>query len=207
LISTGVHAAWAFGAFARAHAEVALESVSGSPQALCPKLLRGDLDLIVGSSSYLRRWRELEVKLLAPLHVACMFRHDHPLAASAEISEREVLEQPVILPETIEPAYSDLAQRCAAYGLPPLRPRYVASDFELVRRLVRGSDAFFPLMHVSPGFGGLDAQFFLVRGVLQLPPHHLSVAHVASRAPTPAALAFERTLSDRYAAKRVRAAS
>jgi DNA-binding transcriptional LysR family regulator len=205
VISTGAHAGWAFSAFARAHPEVAVEAVNGSPQSLCPKLLRGEIDLIVGTSSYLRRWRELEVTLLAPLYVACLFRKDHPLAAREKLSEREVLEQPVILPDTIEASYSDLAQRYAAHGLPPLRPRYVASDFGLVRRLVRSTDAFYPLMHVSSSFGGLDAEFFLARDVLRIPPHHLSVAHAANRAPDAAVVAFEQLLFDRYERRSIRA--
>ncbi|MBM4382676.1 MAG: LysR family transcriptional regulator [Deltaproteobacteria bacterium] len=207
VISTGALAAWAFGAFARAHSAVAVEAVNGSPQALCPQLLHGELDLIVGTSSYLRRWRELEVTLLAPLYFACMFRKDHPLAERKHLSERDVLEQPVILPESIEASYSDLAQRYAELGMPALRPRYVASDFDLACRLVRSSDAFFPVMHLSPSFGGLAADFFLARDVLALPPHHLSVAHAAGRTPSAAALAFEALLVGRHVRPVIRAVS
>lgn len=198
LISCGAIAAPAITAFAHAHADLAIETHTGSPQALVPKLLHGELDLIVGTSSYLRRWRDLELRLLAPLRVACMFRREHPLRSRARVSELDVLEQPVILPETIEPAHSDLAQRHVAHGLPPLRPRYVTDDFALARRLVDASDAYYPLMHVSPRFGGLEAEFWLLRDVLQLPEHQLAIARLARRTVSVAAAEFEQSLVDRY---------
>ena len=80
VISSGAAATWALASFARRHHDVAIETCAGTPQSLCPKLLHGELDLIVGSANYLRRWRELEVTVLAPLYFACMLRKDHPLA-------------------------------------------------------------------------------------------------------------------------------
>lgn len=207
VISAGGNAAWAFSTFARRFPEASLEAISGSPQSLCPRLLRGELDLIVGTSAYLSRWRELEVERLAPLHFACLFRKDHPLASLAGAGELDVLRYPVILPETIEPAYSDLAMRCAELRLPAPRPRYVTDDFELACRLVRASDAFYPLMHVRPSFGGLDARFLLLRDAIRLPPHQLSVARAAQRAPSALAEAFCALLASRYLAPSVAAAS
>jgi DNA-binding transcriptional LysR family regulator len=206
VISTGGNANWAIARFARSHPELAIEAISGSPQALCPRLLQGELDLIVGTSSYLRRWRELEATLLAPLHFACMVRKGHPLTESESPSEREVLGFPVILPETIEPTYSDLAQRYSDHGLPPFRPRYVTDDFELARRLVRGTDAFYPLMHTSEEFGGLGEEFAILRDAIALPHHHLCVAHAAHRPQGAIAAAFVQLLVERFADGRTRAA-
>jgi DNA-binding transcriptional LysR family regulator len=204
LISTGGNAISTVAAFARTYPGVAVEVISASPQALCPRLMQGDLDAIVGTSSYLRRWRELELTILAPLHFACMVRKGHPLTERPQPTELEVLRYPVVLPETIEPTYSDLGQRFLQLGLPPFRPHYVADDFELARRLVRGTDAWYPLMHASEDFGGLDAQFAILRDVISLPRHHLSVAHPRQRPRTPTAAAFTQMLVERFSSPRVR---
>jgi DNA-binding transcriptional LysR family regulator len=204
-ISTGGNASWAVSTFARLHPEVAIEALSGSPQALCPRLLHGELDLVVGTSSYLRRWRELETTRLAPLHFACMVRKGHPLAERAQPAELEVLAFPVILPETIEPTYSDLAQRFIQLGLPPFRPRYVTDDFLLAQRIVRSTDAFYPLMHTSEAFGGLGAEFALLRDAVELPRHELCVAHAAQRPHGALAAAFEALLVERYTRSRLSA--
>ena len=204
LISCGSNASWAIASFARQYPEIAIEAISGSPQALCPRALRGELDLIVGTSSYLRRWRELEVTTLAPLHFACLLRKGHPLTELREPSELEVLAYPAILPETIEATYSDLAQRYLQLGLRPFRPKYVTDDFQLAQRLVRASDAFYPLMHTSETFGGLGAEFALLRDVISLPQHRLCVARAAQRQQSPSAEAFERLLVERYSPQRMR---
>ena len=205
VISTGGNAASAIVAFIGEHPEIAVEATSGSPQALCPRLLRGELDLIVGTTSYLRRWRDLELTLLAPLHFACMVREAHPLTASARPSEREVLGYPVVLPETIEPTYSDLAQRFIHHGLAPFRPQYVTDDFDLARRIVRATDAFYPLMHISEGFGGLGNEFAILRDSIRLPEHQLCVAHPAHRPQSAVAAAFEKGLVERFAVRRAHA--
>jgi DNA-binding transcriptional LysR family regulator len=199
LISSGGNAAGAIAAFARSHSDVAIETRTGSPQELCPQLQHDQLDLIVGSSSYLRRWRELAVTVLSPLHFACMVRRGHPLAERTPLSEREVLRYPVILPETIEPTYSDLAQRFIRHRLPPLRPHYVTDDFGLACRLVRDTDAFYPVMHASDEFGGLGAEFALLRDALRLPKHELCVARAARRPQSAIASAFDQLLVERYA--------
>jgi len=49
---------------AREHPEVRVETISGSAQSLCPRLLRGELNLLIGPSSYLNRWKELHVQEL-----------------------------------------------------------------------------------------------------------------------------------------------
>jgi DNA-binding transcriptional LysR family regulator len=205
LISCGGNASWAIARLARLHPDVAIEVLSGSPQSLCPKLLHGEIELIVGTSSYLRRWRELEVTPLAPLHFACMVRKGHPLT-ERQPSELEVLAYPVVLPETIEPTYSDLALRFQQLGLPPFRPRYVTDDFALAQRIVRGTEAFYPLMHTSDGFGGLGADFALLRDAIVLPAHQLCVARDAHRPWGALADRFVLLLRERYGEARIRAA-
>lgn len=202
------HASEALAAFAREHPAVAVEIVPGSTQALCPRLLNGEFDLIVGSSSYLKRWRELEIRPLVRMHLACLVRPGHPLAAPSDAArdpmrdpmrdpprdgprEIDVLGFPLILPESIEPIYSDIAQRFAHHGLPPFQPRYLIDDFDLVRRIVGATDAVYPLMHPDPQFGRLGRHFALLRDALKVPSHFISLAYASSRPKTAAAQRFE----------------
>jgi DNA-binding transcriptional LysR family regulator len=143
IASSGGYATSALLAFAQQHPEVAIETVTGSAQVLCPKLLHGKLDMVVGSSGYLKRWRELEVTALRRMHFGCMVRKDHPLSKLVRPSEVDVLSYPLILPESVEVTYSDIAQRYAHHAIPRLQPHYVTEDFDLVKRLVLSTDAFF----------------------------------------------------------------
>ena len=181
IAATGAHAIGAIGRFASAHPDVAIETVQASEQTLCPRLVHGELDLVIGSSSYLRRWREIEITMLAPLHFACMLRRDHPLSRLASPTEVDVLAYPLILPESVELTYADIAQRYARHGLPLVKPHYVTNNLELVTLLLRRTDAFFPLMFPEETFGGLGESFLLLRGVVDLPVHHVSSARAAQR--------------------------
>ncbi|MEQ8235092.1 MAG: LysR family transcriptional regulator [Gammaproteobacteria bacterium] len=194
ITATGAHAAAALVAFARRHPDVAIETLHASDQSLCPRLLHGELDLLIGSSSYLARWRDLELVTLSPLHFGCMVRRDHPLVGSRYPSERDMLAYPLILPESIEPTYSDIAQRYARHGLPRLKPHYVTNNFELIKALLRVSDAFLPMLHPDPDFGALADDFAFLREVVHLPPHHLSYARAPHRPRTRVIEALEQVL-------------
>ncbi|MBP6815996.1 MAG: LysR family transcriptional regulator [Burkholderiaceae bacterium] len=194
------HASASLVDFSREHPRVAVEIVPGSTQALCPRLLNGEFDLIVGSSSYLKRWREVEIRPLVRMHLACMVRPAHPLAAAhGGPREIDVLAYPLILPESIEPIYSDIAQRFAHHGLPPFQPRYLIDDFDLVRRIVAATDAVYPLMHPDPQFGRLGRHFALLRDALSVPSHFISLAYASVRPRSAAALAFEALITRRLA--------
>jgi len=204
--ATGTHAMGALLAFARRHPEVAIETVHASDQSLCPRLLHGEIDLVIGSSSYLGRWRDLELVTLTPLYFACMVRRDHPLTALPRPSERDVLAYPLILPESVEPTYSDIAQRYARHALPRLRPHYITNNIELIRALLNATDAFLPMMHPDPGFGCLGEEFALLRDAVQMPPHHLSYARAPHRPRTQVIELFEHVLVEVLGARPAAAA-
>ena len=197
---SGTHATWVLATFAGAHPDVAIETTAGTPQALCPRVAQGELDMVLGSSSYLRRWRDLDVTDLAPLHFACMLRKDHPLASVARPREIDVLNYPAVMNEIVDPTYSDLAQRYVHHGLPRFQAHYVSEDFALVRRFVSRTDAFFPLMSLDPRFWGLGKEFLLLRDTVALPPHHVSFACAKDRPRAPVVEALARMLVDRVRA-------
>ncbi len=191
------HASSALRTFAQAHPDVTVEVVTGTSQTLCPRLLNGDFDLIVGSSSYLQRWRELDIRHIAPLHFACMLRLEHPLLALGKnIREIDVLQYPIILPRSVEPGYSDIGQRFAHHGLPPLVPRYAIDDFTTILRLVRATDALYPLMYAdSQKIELLKTHIALLTGVVEIPVHHISIAYAHARTRSAAAERFEELLA------------
>ena len=148
-------------------------------------LLAGDIHLVIGSSSYLKRWSELEVTSLKELHFACLLRKDHPLHEQTSISEADVLNYPLILPESFDPVHSDIAKRFTFHDLGPPRPRYVTDDMELTYQLVSATDAWYPMMHPSADFGSLDEHFWLLRDVVEMPVHYLSIAKSSLHPPKP----------------------
>lgn len=196
LAPSGYYATRTLISFVRQYPDVALETAHASEQTLCPRLLNGELDLVLGSSGYLTRWRDIDVSRLATLRFACMLRKDHPLSRIAKPTEADVLGYPLILPESVEPAHSDLALRYAHHALPALKPQYITNNLELIGYLVRSTDAFFPAFHPNDTFGGLDADFLMLRDVVQIPPHDLSFARVAHRPGSRVVEAFEKTLID-----------
>jgi len=192
------HATRGLREFARAHPAVAVEVVTGTTQALCPRLLNGELDVLVGSSSYLERWRELDITPLARMHFACMVRLEHPLAVQNEpLREIDVLGYPFILPRSVEPTYSDVAKRFVHHGLPPLQPRYAVDDFNVILRIVRATDAIYPLMSPDRNFGRLGQYVALLRDAIDMPPHFICVAYSSARAKSVAAERFEGLIATR----------
>jgi LysR family pca operon transcriptional activator len=195
MASSGDYAMPALTLFASAYPDVALESFTGQAQLLCPRVLHGELDLVIGSSSYLSRWRELEVTPLVPMHFACMVREDHPLTEMESPGEIDVLSYPVILPENVDATYADIAQRYIHHGLPRLQAHYVTNNFRLAARLVRATDAFYPLMHPSEKFDDLaERGFVLLRDAVEMPLSYLSFARAANRPKTGVIAAFEKQL-------------
>lgn len=187
------HIRGAVATFAREHPGITIEIVTGTTQGLSPRLLGGELDLLISSSSYLSRWRELDVRPVAAMHFACMVRRDHPLTMrNAPLTELDVLDLPLVLPEGVEVMYSDVAVRYAHHGLPQPQPRYVIEDFRLIGAIVAATDAYYPLMSPMPDFDGLDGHFGLLRDALVMPPHFVSVAYSAHRPHSPAAERFQR---------------
>lgn len=182
-------------AFAAENPGIQVEMSTGSPQSLCPRLLHGELDLMVGTSSYFGRWHDLSVRTLMPMHFACIFRKDHPLAGRNDVSELDVLRYPIVMPASVEPIHSDIGLRYAHYGL-PLQPRYVADDFRVISSIVSVTDAFHPVMHPRPSFPGLSERFHLIRDVVEVKPHDVAIAFSTLQPKTSAAARFEALLAD-----------
>lgn len=196
---TGHHLCNAIAAFAGRHPEISLETTHASEQTLCPRLLHGELDLVIGSSSYLERWRELEVSKLMRLRQACVVRKEHPLTVLAAPDEAQILSYPIVLPQSIEPSHSDIARRYAELGLPPLQPQYVTNSFELMLAVLKVTDAFLLMLHPDDDFGGLERCYALLRDAVRMPAHFVSVARASQRPRSQVVGLFEQALREEFA--------
>ena len=154
---------------------------------------------MIGSSSYLERWRELEVSKLMRLRQACVVRKDHPLTVLVAPEETQILAYPIVLPQSIEPSHSDIARRYAELGLPPLQPQYVTNSFELMLAVLKVTDAFLLMLHPDDDFGGLERCCALLRDAVRMPAHFVSVARASQRPRTQVVGLFEQALREEFA--------
>ena len=129
------------------------------------------------------------------MHFACLVRFGHPLAvAEAPIQERDVLQYPFVLPYSVEPGHTEVAKRCIANGLPPTMPHYAADDITLIMRIVRNSNAVFPMLTPRPDFGGSAEHGVLLRDALHYPPRSIVIAYARGQPRSTAAERFEQLL-------------
>lgn len=183
------HASRTLQAFAAAHPAVTVEVTTGNAELLCPRLLNGELDLIVGSSAAMRRWRDLRIKSLRPFQFAMVLRRDHPLLAlDRPVQEIDILRCPMVMFETLQSTYSDMALRHAHYGLPPFQARYVLDDTTTIWRLLLATDAVCP--YNSRDFSEVPDHFALLKDVVEMPDNAFAVAENTLRATSPAARHF-----------------
>ena len=153
---------------------IAIETISGSADQLCPMLLHGEMNLIVGMTSTLTRWKELQVKQMAPLYVAVLVRKNHPLTEIENPTEQDLLKYPVIGTNSNTVVSSIIAPVYARHGMPYL-PRYLSDDPDINKRLVTTTDAFWPLLDPNPELG-FSNDYQLLRGTFDYPDIHLGYA-------------------------------
>lgn len=178
------------------HPNVQIVIIPGSAEDLCPRLIYGELDVIVGSSRYLERWRELHVRRMKRMHSVCVLRKDHPLSKLDSVEELDVLRYPGILPLSVDPSHSDLAARHIEHGLPPFHPQYATDDTRMLFQIVQVTDGYFPLMTLYPDALAADTRYMMLRDVIRFPEHHMSIALPPNRKVTRAAAVFERYFAD-----------
>lgn len=173
-------------AFADRHPQMKIDTVTGQDQFICPKLVRGDLDLVVGSAAVLEQWSEFEVFRITPLEFAWMVRKSHPLADIKVVNEKDVLQYPLIVPESLDIESSGLQVLYEKHGLGPAQPQYVTDDFSLVISLINNSDAYYALNALPHLMARLEKRFHMIRDTTDTPRHFVGVAVMKHRARSPA---------------------
>lgn len=180
-------------ALAGKHPGVKIEIVPGSAESLCPRLLSGELDAIIGASTYLQRWRELDVKPLCRLYFGCMVRKEHPITRLPDPTERDMLRYPLLMPASVDAVHSPIALRYAHHGL-HLQPHYVTDNPYLLHALINSTDAFHALHHPDPEFTALVQDFTVMRDLVEMPDRYFCIAWSSLHPRTEIAAAFEAQL-------------
>ena len=177
---------------------IKIEVVNGTVQELSPRLLHGEVTCLLSTSNYLKRWRDLEIIGLRKLVTGCLVREHHPITQLPKPSEADLLGYPVIMPASVDPTYSDIAQRYLHHNLPQPQPHYVTDDWELIKDLVRCSDAFHPVIYQAdapidePGLA-------VLHGVIRMSEHRVSIAFSRLQPKSDAAVVFERMMRESLA--------
>ncbi len=180
---------------ATAYPGIKIEVVNGTVQDLCPRLLHGELTCLLSTSGYLKRWRDLEIIGLKKLASGGLVRTGHPVTQMPKPLEADLLAFPIVLPTSVDPTYSDIAQRYVHHNLPPPQPHYVTDDWELIKDLVRCSDAFHPVLYQEDApieEEGLE----VLHGVIRMSEHRISIAFSRLSPKTEAATLFEQAMRE-----------
>lgn len=183
----------AIGRLAREHPGISIEVITGPVNDLTPRLLGGDLDLLAGPHRTLEKWPEFQVEHIVDFACVMMMRLGHPLQQRATVTEGDVLHYPAVIPATLDPLLTDIAQIYARHRLQRFQPQYAVDDFDLMRRIVNATDAFAPIISLEPRFGTLRDRFFLLEDVVRMPVQSMAIAMSRNRTLSPAARTFIET--------------
>lgn len=176
-------------AFAKVYPAVSIEVEDAAVDTVARAVLRGDLDLFVGSVSHMQAWQGLATEGVAPLYAFFIARLDHPLA-QREPDARALLEYPVVMPSGGVPLQEELRRAYTDAGLPPLPARYVANHFPLVKEIVKATDAISPVISLTQPGEIFQKQFRTFKHAVKLSEQTLGVGWAAAREKGPTVQAF-----------------
>lgn len=171
--------------FAADHPGIRMSFFNDSAENHVPKLLSGEMDLIIGSARQFARWQELEIAPLKDLYCKILVRKDHPLTKLKNLKRSDMVKYPWIQASSIEPIDSDLLRSLNLGSDHHVRPHYMVDDFDLVRDIVRNTDAASPVFSPSPAFDHLKGEFALLDNILEIPTHALAIVESRARQRSP----------------------
>ena len=173
------------------HPRLGMETMTGQVAELVPKLITGELDLLLGPSGHFDRWPELDQQALFDLHCRIIIRQGHALSKLGRPpTARELLACPQVQVASVDPASSHIHGLYAVHGLAPRDPFYVCHDFTMLKRIVANTDAFATVFNNRSAFGRLARDFVLLEDVIGMPALTFSLALHRDRAPGPAVQIF-----------------
>lgn len=168
------------------HPGLRVDLTTGVAETLVPRLIAGDMDVLVGSLSSFTRWPDIETTKLAELNYAFMVRQGHPLLEKKSVCVKDLLACPLVLPASIDPIYTDLAQVYARHKLPPMAVQYSVDDFETLKTVITQTNAFAPALAINTAFRPLSNYFEILEGIIDMPTQSVGMATAKFNLPTPA---------------------
>jgi len=174
-----------------AHPRLGMETLTGPVGDMVPKLITGELDLLLGPSGHFDRWAELDQQALFDLHCRIIIRPGHPLSElGRNPTAREILACPQVQVASVDPATSHVYGLYPVHGLTPRDPFYICHDFSMLKRIVASTDAFATVFNNRPSFGRLEREFCLLDDVIGMPDVTFALATHRDRTPGPAVKVF-----------------
>lgn len=174
----------AIDSFCRARPQVQVSFEPCTEAIAVPRMMTGDLDLVIAAESSLTRWEDLRRRRIVELDCAFMVRKDHPLIRSGVI-EKDILGLPMVVPTTADPMLSDMAARATENGLFGLRQHYRCDDFQTILAIVNATDACSPLLEPVGSAPWRRSAFHVFRGIVEMPRQRLLVAQPKNRRSPP----------------------
>jgi DNA-binding transcriptional LysR family regulator len=188
-------------AFAEQYPGLTIEVSEGPSEAMVQALLRGEIDALIGMTSFMSAWPELQWRPSGALHYSFIGRLDHPAAAQSSLTEVQLLAYPMVLPNVGLPSAEAISRELARIGLPPIVPRYVCGYFPMAMEIVRRTDAISPVLSFQPQLGSrIRTAFHVFDDVVVLRPEAIAIATAGE--PPPAARAFIDLVETQLAANR-----
>ncbi|MDH3643946.1 MAG: LysR family transcriptional regulator [Gammaproteobacteria bacterium] len=186
--------------FASRYPGLQVEVTDGPAERMAQSLIGGEVDVIVGATNFLDVWPELSIDVIVALKYSFIGRRHHPAAGSPELTEKDLLQYPMVVPATNLPSQTDLARAFSRVGLPQVTPRYVVDYFPLVTEIVSATDAISPVISLTPLRGRLRDEFHVFEGVIRMDPQTIGIATSRNRELSPAASAFTEIVQEYLAA-------
>lgn len=177
-------------AFARVYSGIRIEVMDSDLQDVARALTTGQIDVGLGEASYLSRWPELQTEAVTTLNSCLIARPDHPGRGVAELTTKDLLQYPMVLPSDRLPTDDELALLYARMDMPPREPQYRCNSMNLLRKLVLATDAIAPLVTFRAPNAALKRDFWVIENLVELRQYALGMALSKKRDQIPAVLAF-----------------
>lgn len=170
---------------ASSHPNVGISTTSGRTNEIMPRLATGELDAVFSASSFVERWPDIQIEEIAPLQRAIMVRKSHPLAQMDNFSRKDLLNYPVIRPETSDRGQPEVNAIYKKMGLPNVKATYTTDDPTVMLSLLNSTDAYYALLTDKSSIVAYRKQYGMVTLDHRLVSDHLCFAYSKTRSASP----------------------
>lgn len=150
-------------------------------------LLRGEIDLAIGTLDSLQGEKGLDVRELYTAPVSLFVRRGHPLDSPTPPTMKEIFQFPMIGSMPAEPHHSLFRKLGIQLGSPFEQPQIIASSFSVTQRVIEQTDAFSFVFEEHADSTAFNSRFRSWPDWHPVPPMTIDVAWRTGWQPTRAA--------------------
>ncbi len=181
----------ALGAFAKVYPAIQIEVTAADVERHARALAAGELDLVVGPANLLAQWPNIDARAVYPLYNYFIARPDHPARRRKNLTAKDLLHYPIVVPSDRLPTDEELAHLYVAAGLPPKPPQYRCDGINLIRKWVLNTDAIAPMAAFAPPGAATRQAFWVIEDLITLRSNVFGVAVNRTQVPSPTVRAFQ----------------